>query len=155
MAHNDGFGLARTQRTLPIALLRAREAVMDRFRPMLSANNVTEQQWRVMRVLHESGETDAGRLADRACVMAPSLSRILRTLENRGFLQLRKDADDARRSLAALTPAGRSFLQTLTPHSVAIYEQIETALGKEQIETLLDLLETVQTELRPLAPEEP
>ena len=31
----DDFPLSATQRTLPIALLRAREAVMDRFRPML------------------------------------------------------------------------------------------------------------------------
>ena len=36
-AARNGFELSETRRTLPIALLRARETVMERFRPMLSA----------------------------------------------------------------------------------------------------------------------
>ena len=61
--------------TLPIALLRAREVVMDLFRPMLHAHGATEQQWRVLRVIREAGATDATALARNACILAPSLSR--------------------------------------------------------------------------------
>ena len=45
------FGLSKTRRTLPIALLRAREHLMERFRPMLLSYSVTEQQWRVPLML--------------------------------------------------------------------------------------------------------
>ena len=38
-------------RSLPMALLRARESVMVRFRPMLRAHGLTEQQWRVLRAM--------------------------------------------------------------------------------------------------------
>ena len=60
----DGFQFSRTQRSLPMALLRARELLMERFRPMLSAHGVTEQQWRVLRVLHESEGTLKFKIAD-------------------------------------------------------------------------------------------
>ena len=37
--------------SLPLQLLKAREAAMARFRPMLRSHGLTEQQWRVIRVL--------------------------------------------------------------------------------------------------------
>ena len=136
----DGFELAETRRTLPIALLRAREAVMERFRPMLSAHDVTEQQWRVLRVLQEAGETDATQLAAAACLLPPSLTRMARSLEARGFIAQRKDPDDGRRSLIALTEAGKAFLRAVSPESVAIYARIEAQIGQERIAHLLDEL---------------
>ena len=51
-------------RSLPMVLLLAREAVMERFRPMLRDFGVTEQQWRVLRYLDEVGSMDLVELAD-------------------------------------------------------------------------------------------
>lgn len=147
--HKDGFGLARTHRTLPIALLRAREVVMERFRPMLAANEVTEQQWRVMRVLEEAGETDASFLANKACILAPSLTRIMRTLEARGFLQAHRDEADGRRMLVGLTDEGRSFIRELAPQSAQIYAEIEDKIGAQNIEKLLDQIEHLLQALEP------
>ncbi|MGO4852161.1 homoprotocatechuate degradation operon regulator HpaR [Phaeovulum sp. W22_SRMD_FR3] len=139
----DRMELAETRRTLPIALLRAREAVMERFRPMLSAHDVTEQQWRVMRVLQETGGSDASQLAQAACVLPPSLTRMLRSLESRGFIALSKDPDDGRRALIALTAAGQAFLQQVSPESAAIYAEIEGRIGRERIAHLLDEIEAL------------
>ena len=66
-----------TRRSLPIALLRARETVMHRFRPLLASHDLTEQQWRVIRVLGETSPLDASDVAERACILAPSLTRII------------------------------------------------------------------------------
>ena len=38
-------------RSLPMSLLRAREAVMRQFRPSLRSHGLTEQQWRILRAL--------------------------------------------------------------------------------------------------------
>lgn len=137
----DGFELARTGRTLPMALLRAREAVMERFRPLLLSHDVTEQQWRVLRVLQEVGETDASQLADRASILAPSLTRIIKTLETRGFIATRKDPDDGRRSLVTLSADGAGFIREVTPDSAAIYAEIEAKIGKDRVNALLDELD--------------
>lgn len=134
----DGFELSATRRTLPISLLRAREAVMERFRPMLASHGVTEQQWRVLRVLQETERMDASEVAKAACVLAPSLSRIIRTLEGKRFIDLRKDPNDGRRTQISLTEDGETFLRDVSPESAAIYAEIETKLGKARIQTLLD-----------------
>ncbi len=60
------------RRSLAIGLLRAREAVMSHFRPILAAHDVTEQQWRVIRVLAEAGMLDASEVAEKAFILAPS-----------------------------------------------------------------------------------
>ena len=42
-------------RNLPLLLLQAREHVIARFRPILNANGITEQQWRIVRALIDTG----------------------------------------------------------------------------------------------------
>ena len=140
----DDFALSATRRTLPMALLRAREALMDHFRPILHANDVTEQQWRVMRVLQEIDELDAGDLAVAASILAPSLSRILKTLETKGFITTRKDPEDGRRALIRLTEDGDRFLRKIAPLSAAIYEDVEARFGKDRIDALLSELEALE-----------
>ena len=73
--------------SLPMELLKAREAAMARFRPMLRNHGLTEQQWRVIRALSEYGKIDASELARRSFLLAPSLTRILRFLEQEDILQ--------------------------------------------------------------------
>ncbi|WP_136442597.1 homoprotocatechuate degradation operon regulator HpaR [Pacificoceanicola onchidii] len=130
--------LAHTRRALPIALLRARETLMERFRPMLHRLDVTEQQWRVLRVLDENEAVDATELAESAAILAPSLSRILKAMDARGFIHLRKAPDDGRKTLISLSKAGRDFLAKAAPESAAISEEIEARLGRDKIDRLLD-----------------
>jgi homoprotocatechuate degradation regulator HpaR len=129
-----------TQRSLPIALLRSREAVMARFRPVLAAHDVTEQQWRVIRVLAEASPLDATEVAERACVLAPSLTRIIRTLEDRGMIEREKDDRDGRRVLLSLAPAGAALIRDVSPESHAVYAEIERRFGRDRLEALLKLL---------------
>ena len=72
------------RRSLPIALLRAREAVMAYFRPHHRKGGITEQQWRVIRVLYLDGEIDATTLARRSYLLAPSLAAV-KDLEAAGY----------------------------------------------------------------------
>lgn len=130
-----------TRRSLPIALLRAREAVMMHFRPMLARRDITEQQWRVIRVLAQAGQMDASELADSAFILAPSLTRILKSIEERGLVARSKDVDDGRRVILEITQAGRDLINDVTPDSRAIYARIEQAYGKERIDALLDMLD--------------
>lgn len=114
--------------SLPLKLLRAREAVMDRFRPHLAANHVTEQQWRVLRALAEVGELDASTLAGTTCLLPPSLSRILHDLEARGFVERRRPDGDRRTSLISLSRTGRALFDTMSKRSEAIYRDLEARL---------------------------
>lgn len=135
--------LSDTHRTLPIALLRAREHLMERFRPMLLSHGVTEQQWRVLRVLRESDGMDATDLAAGACVLAPSLSRIIKALEAKSLIEVRKNPSDGRRAMIRLSAGGQAFIRELAPESAAIYKEIEAKVGIERIESLLNEIDTL------------
>ena len=56
---------------------------MSPIRRVLKNHDVTDQQWRVLRVLHENGVMDAKELAKSACVFAPSLTRMIKHLEQK------------------------------------------------------------------------
>jgi homoprotocatechuate degradation regulator HpaR len=129
-----------TRRALPIALLRAREAIMARFRPILHARDVTEQQWRVIRVLGEESPLDASEVAKRACVLAPSLTRIIKALEERGLISRQRDTGDGRRISLAIAPAGMAMIRDVTPEVQAVYAELEESYGRDRIEHLLDIL---------------
>ena len=135
--------------SLPMALLRAREAVMSRFRPMLRAHGVTEQQWRVLRALEASGEIEISRLAERSFILMPSLSRILRNLEGRDLITRRAAAADQRRALVAISPKGLELVGEVAPHSEANYAAIAEAAGEDNIAQLYGLLDRVTESLAP------
>lgn len=126
---------------LPVALQRAREGVMSHFRPLLAERGFTEQQWRVLRVLDEEGAMDASHLAERAVLLMPSLTRILKTLEQGAWITRIRDRDDGRRALVSITDQGRDAILAGAPSTVAAYRQIEDELGAENIQTLIDLLD--------------
>lgn len=144
---NDGIEFDPTGRSLPIALLRAREKVMERFRPMLLRHGVTEQQWRVIRVLDEAPGMDMSALASAANILAPSLSRMTKTLETRGLVQVRRTAEDGRRASLHLTEAGQTLIQKIAPESAAIRAEIEARVGRERIRALLDNLDALLRDL--------
>ncbi|OJU03879.1 MAG: homoprotocatechuate degradation operon regulator, HpaR [Rhizobiales bacterium 65-79] len=130
-----------TRRSLPMALLRAREIVMARFRPMLARHDITEQQWRVLRVLAEAGPLEATELAKQASILPPSLTRIIKAMEERKFISRGRVKDDGRRTRLAVTAAGQALIEELTPERIAIYDAIEKRYGAEQHQKLLDMLE--------------
>lgn len=136
--------LPPTDRSLPIALIRAREKVMAPIRDMLSETGITEQQWRVLRVLSEGGALDATEVSERACLLLPSLTRIIRALVERDYVTRTQDADDRRRQMLAITPAGQQIIDDNHAEALRIAQRTRAALGEENFETLLDLLGTLQ-----------
>ncbi|MES0826877.1 homoprotocatechuate degradation operon regulator HpaR [Ruegeria sp. SCP11] len=133
-----------TARSLPIALLRARETVMAPVRDMLQGIQLTEQKWRILRVLDELGEVEQSTIAHEACLLLPSLTRILRTMEAEGQITRRQDNQDKRRTMVQITDEGRRILEENLATSLAISNNIEAQMGREKLDNLLDLLEELQ-----------
>ncbi len=133
-----------TSRSLPIALLRARETIMAPIRDMLQDIQISEQKWRVLRVLDELGEVEQSAIAKEACLLLPSLTRILRSMEADGQVTRRQDRQDKRRTMVMITDAGRQILKDNLQASLAISNSIEAQMGREKLDELLDLLEELQ-----------
>lgn len=132
-----------TSRSLAIAMLRAREAMMLSFRPILTKHGFTEQQWRVLRVLGEKGTSDAGQVAFDACILAPSLSRIIGKLEKDNYISRFIDSKDGRRVNLSLTKTGQDTLNKIAPDMELIYKAIQKRYGEEKLTNLLDILSEI------------
>ena len=130
--------------SLPLMLLMAREAVMERFRPHLHAAGVTEQQWRVLRALCEADEMEAGALAEAICLKLPSLSRIIADLSAKKLINRRNGVEDKRLRLVSVTPQGRALVNKMARHSEVEYAEIQSAVGEEAYAALMaDLQRTI------------
>lgn len=132
--------LPSTARSLPIALLRARERVMGPIRNLLSDVDLTEQQWRVLRVVQESTGIDPTEIADQACLLLPSLTRILQKLDEKGLISRQRDTVDRRRQVIRITAAGEKIIDENIDASIAIVERTREKMGDARYEALLDLL---------------
>lgn len=114
-------------------------------RPSLREHGLSDQQWRVLRVLgehaHEPGGIETGRVASEAFLLGPSLTGVLTRMERNGLIERQRCPQDARRTVVRATAAGLSKVQALSQTIEAHYAWLETQLGKAQLTALYDLLD--------------
>jgi homoprotocatechuate degradation regulator HpaR len=132
---------------LPRLLLEAREAVMAHTRPSLRRHGLSDQQWRVLRVLgehaDESAGVETGRVAREAYLLGPSLTGVLARMERDGLIERERCAQDARRTVVKATPSGLAKVQALSETIEAHYAWMEQELGKTKLRALYELLDGV------------
>jgi homoprotocatechuate degradation regulator HpaR len=136
--------LRRTGRSLPIALLRARETVMGPIREMLAQSDINEQKWRVLRVLDERGPLELTALAHEACLLLSSLTRMTKAMEQERLITRVTDPEDRRRSITSITDEGRRLILDHADESNAIFARLEERFGRKKLDQLLDLLEELR-----------
>lgn len=127
--------------SLTIALLQAREAAMGYFRPIVKRHNLTEQQWRIVRVLAEHPSMDFHDLAFRTCILRPSLTGILTRMERDGLVLRLKPVTDQRKLYVSLTKEGNALYQRAQAQVEEAYQQIEAEYTPEKMKQLTALLE--------------
>ncbi|CAH0441723.1 homoprotocatechuate degradation operon regulator HpaR [Ralstonia pseudosolanacearum] len=129
------------RRNLPHLLLRARETFMARFRPILREHGITEQQWRVLRTLNDTGDMEPNQLADACLILSPSLTRMLAAMEQADMIVRTRSSVDQRRHVISLTPKSRRFLADVEPQVDATYANIESQLGRPRLEALYRVID--------------
>jgi homoprotocatechuate degradation regulator HpaR len=134
-------------RSLPMSLLRAREAVMRQFRPSLRNHGLTEQQWRILRALSAVETIEVTELARMAFLLGPSLSRILRDLEGRQLVERRADEADQRRAVVSISAKGLKLIEAVAPTSEAIYAEITRRFGARRLSELQEMLGVLEQSL--------
>ena len=141
-------------RSLPMSLLRAREAVMRQFRPSLREHGLTEQQWRILRALAAIEAAEVTELARTAFLLGPSLSRILRDLEARNLIERRTAKTDQRRSMVSISKEGVKLMASVAPSSEATYAEITQRFGARRLAELQEMLGELERSLAGLGASE-
>lgn len=134
--------------SVSIALVQAREAIMAYVRPALNEAGITEQQWRIIRLLAENSTLDFQDLSEKASILRPSLTGILNRLERGGLVMRLKPASDQRRVFVKLTNEGAKLYNKTSLRVCEGFTQLEQEFGIDkmvQLETLLQELTDIST----------
>jgi len=131
----------KLHRNLPLLLLKARETVLAHFRPILKYGGVTEQQWRIIRALHEATELEPRQICETAQILSPSLSGVLTRMEEMGLIKRKRIDTDQRRQLISLTPKSRALITKLAPLVEEQYRLFEEAMGPALVNDLYPVLD--------------
>lgn len=120
----------------------------QRMQPCLRKHDLTEQQWRVLKVLAEAlvagqeGE-ETGEIARQARVLPSTLTGILTRLERDGRVTRKRSKADARFKLVTPTEQGLALVSVVTKELQERYQQIEREVGLENLQALYTLLDRV------------
>jgi homoprotocatechuate degradation regulator HpaR len=136
------------EQSLGAIMISTKEAVIAPMRPKLREFNITEPQWRVMRVINDRGATDATGLAEVGLLHAPSVTRILKDLEERKLVVREPDANDRRRALVALTPEGREVVKIISRHVMHIMREYSERFGAQRLEKLSNELRALSAAIK-------
>jgi len=115
-------------------LLRAREKMMERFRPLITSHGLTEQQWRVIRALDENGPLEPRQISDLCTISSPSMAGVLARMEAMGLVTKERFEGDQRRVRVSLTKTSVNLVRVLAKALETEYAKVEREVGKEVVE---------------------
>jgi homoprotocatechuate degradation regulator HpaR len=118
-------------RSLPMMLYRTLDAVMPRFRKIFNDFGLTEQQWRVLRVLWETDDVTIKDLADFTLIAAPSLVGIVDRLERDGLVTRQRSTTDRRKVNVLVTTAGSELEDRIMPRVASAYVELKQSVDAE------------------------
>lgn len=143
-------GSQQTFETLVGHLLsRASNLVDKQFVRVLKIHGLTLPAWRVIATLSRNNGQSVVRLASKAFLHQPTLTKILERLEPKGLVERKADINDGRVYLVYLTRQGRHLVSVLTDEGRQLENQDLASLSagerqvlKRELRRLIGKLET-------------
>jgi DNA-binding MarR family transcriptional regulator len=130
-----------------VALLRTADLVRRAVSRAVETQDITLQQYNVLRILRGAGEQGLPTLeiAGRMIEQAPGVTRLLDRLEAKGLVRRERCRQDRRQVLCWLTPAGSELVESLDePVDQADVEAV-AMLSPEEQDLLLRMLDSIRT----------
>ena len=134
--------------SLPMILHCSLDRIMPVYRELFAKYDLTEQQWRILRVLWDTEEISSGILAKQALLPKPSLVGILDRLEKRGLVERRRSTQDRRNVSIVSTSKGMALAKEVLPQAEAIHRHIRGQLTEDMWITLEGALDTLNSKMR-------
>lgn len=137
------MSVSQFSHSLPMLLYAALDAVMPRFRLIFKEFGLTEQQWRILRVLWDIEEIRQTELAALTLISAPSLVGILDRLHKMELIERRRSAIDRRVVYIASSQQGRDLRDQIMPAVQQCYFELRDSIDDDVWRNLMDGLEVV------------
>lgn len=122
----------KLENQLCFPLYAASRAVIRHYRTLLDALDLTYTQYLAMIVLWEQAPCSAKLLGERLYLDSGTLTLVLKSLEQKGFVTRQRNPQDERVLLLALTAAGEALRQ----QAVAVPPEIAKCIPLEPEEAM-------------------
>ena len=126
--------------SLPMQLYKALDAIMPEYRNLFYKYDLTEQQWRILRVLWTENNITVAQLSKITLLPAPSLVGILDRLVKKNLLIRNRSDEDRRQVQISLTTKGQELQQLVAPSVLAIHSRLKARVSNEEWQSLERLL---------------
>ena len=126
--------------SLPMQLYKALDAIMPEYRNLFYKYDLTEQQWRILRVLWTENNITVAQLSKITLLPAPSLVGILDRLVKKNLLIRNRSDKDRRQVQISLTNKGQELQQLVAPSVLAIHSRLKARVSNEEWQSLERLL---------------
>ncbi|GAA1824992.1 MarR family winged helix-turn-helix transcriptional regulator [Agromyces salentinus] len=120
---------------------------LTRLAASVSGNAESPAIWRTIAVLRDLGPMRLGELARVSRVSQPTMTKLVHTLDERGWIRRIADAGDARAWLISADPSGGAALLAWRDEITAALEPTFADLTDDEIATLAASVEIVRTRL--------
>jgi homoprotocatechuate degradation regulator HpaR len=120
---------------------------MSRFRPVLNQHGITEQQWRILRVLLDEDGLEPRQLCERCLISSPSIAGVLMRMEEAGWIKRERMEHDQRRVKVTVTASTKKLGKSIGPMIEREYLELEKQVGVKQLQQVYDVLHTLQKNL--------
>ncbi|ANJ25917.1 MarR family transcriptional regulator [Agromyces aureus] len=120
---------------------------LTRLAASVSGNAESPAIWRTIVVLRDLGPMRLGELARVSRVSQPTMTKLVRTLDERGWIRRIADTDDARAWLISADPSGLAALAAWRDEITAALEPTFSDLSDDEIATLAASVEIVRSRL--------
>ncbi|SFR70082.1 transcriptional regulator, MarR family [Agromyces sp. CF514] len=120
---------------------------LTRLAASVSGNAESPAIWRTIVVLRDLGPMRLGELARVSRVSQPTMTKLVHTLDERGWIRRIADVDDARAWLISADPKGLAALAAWRDEITAALEPTFDDLTDDELQTLADSVEIVRSRL--------
>jgi len=134
--------------SLPMLLNRSLDAIMPPYRDLFQEFGVTEQQWRVLRVLWEQKHLTSAQISILTLLPSPSLVGILDRLEKKELVKRLRSSSDRREINITITDKGRELQSEVMPKVKKIQDQIKVILTDPEWRELNKCLEKIRSKVK-------
>ncbi len=136
-----------------LTLQRTAERLLQGMAELVKPAGLSPPQYTVLRILRAARPAGLScrEIAARMITRDPDITRLLDRLEDRGLVARSRERADRRVITARITEGGARILASLDRLVLALHARQFRHLGRERLETLIDLLERAEAEGEELA----
>jgi DNA-binding MarR family transcriptional regulator len=143
----DSFHL---QDSIGYLVKRAQRLMHDRIEAVFASQGITFQHWVVLMHLRDGLATTTAGLCQEIRHDSGAMTRLIDQLEERGFIERRRQEADRRIVDLALTSAGRKMVESLIPLAVDTLNGALAGFTKADIQQLQGMLRRIITRVAEL-----